>query len=102
MSYAVLDRTANVWTHRGSRDRLDLGLLSLRYLLANSRGLGNKSDRIPAEPGSSVNTAHGGPTTAQAGLDTFWTSMGCNCPDQYRSALHVSVFPDLAALSPAE
>ena len=99
MSYAVLDRAANVRTHGGSGNRLDLGLLPLRYLLANSRSLGNQSDRISAEPSPAVNAAHGKPTTAPAGLDNFRAAVGCDCVDEYRSALHASVLPALAALS---
>src|SRR2546430_4284786 len=99
MSYAVLDRVANVGTRGGWANRLDLGLLPLRYLLANSRSLGNQSDRISAEPSPAVNAAHGKPTTAPAGLDNFRAAVGCDCVDEYRSALHASVLPALAALS---
>src|SRR2546430_13598718 len=99
MSYAVLDRVANVGTRGGWANRLDLGLLPLRYLLANSGSLGTQSDRISAEPSPAVNAAHGKPTTAPAGLDNFRAAVGCDCVDEYRSALHASVLPALAALS---
>ena len=99
MSYAVLDRAANVRTHGGSGNRLDLGLLPLRYLLANSRSLGNQSDRISAEPSPAVNAAHGKPTTAPAGLDNFRAAVGCDCADEYGSPVHVSILPALAHVS---
>src|SRR5882724_10026136 len=96
MSYAVRDRKANVWTHRGPRSRLDLGLIPVRYLLADSRGLGDEPDRIPAEPGSAIDTAHSRPTATIAGLDNFRAAVGCDCADEYGSPVHASFLPALA------
>src|SRR2546430_5339219 len=101
MSHAVLDRAPNLWNYRCSRDRVGLGSLSLCYLLANSRGLGNRSDGIPAEPGFVVDTTHGGPQSSSAELDNLRTAMGCDSSGEHRSALHVPFLPALAALSPA-
>ena len=96
MSYALRDREANVWTQRGSSNRLDLGPVSLRYLLADARSLGNQSDRIPAEYGSTVDPTHGGPTATIAGLDNFRVAVGCDCVDEYGSPVHVPALPALA------
>ena len=75
------------------------GLLSLRYLLANSRSLGNKPDCLLAEWGFALDAPHGRPITKHAELDNLRAAVGCDCSNEYRGAFHVPLLPALAALS---
>src|SRR5256885_8090176 len=96
MPHAARHREANVWTHRGSRERMDLGHLSVCYLLANSRGLGNQFDRISAECGSVADIPNGRRINPHAGLDNLRAAVGRDCADEYGGPVHVPALPALA------
>src|SRR5438876_12130841 len=106
MSNAVPDWRKSLRRRGGSRRRMDLGIISLRNLLAHTRRLGNEPYRIFAESGAPVHLTHGGgfagrrsrhaPTSCMDSLQlSLWSVRGY----EFGSHLHDAVVLAMAGVS---
>src|SRR6266480_6844861 len=106
MSNAVPDWRNSLRRRGGSRRRMDLGIISLRNLLAHARRVGDEPYRIFAKSGAPAHLAHGrglaapGRTPALTScMDSLRLSLGSDRGDEYGSHLHDAFLLALAAVS---
>src|SRR5207237_580865 len=105
-SNAVPDWRNSLRRRGGSRRRTDLGIISLRNLLAHARRVGNEPYRIFAKSGAPAHLAHGRGLAAPwrtsaptSFMDSLRPSLGVDRGDEYGSHLHDTFLLALAAVS---
>src|SRR5437899_11616732 len=106
MSNAVPDWRNSLRRRGGSRRRMDLGIISLRNLLAHARRVGNEPYRIFAKSGAPAHLAHGRGLAAPGRMpaltsfmDSLRPSLGDDRGHDYGSHLHDAFLLALTALS---
>src|SRR5437016_8237798 len=106
MSNAVPDWRKSLRRRGGSSRRMDLGIISLRNLLAHTRRVGNEPYRIFAESGAPVHLTHGGGSAGRRSrhaptsfMDSLRPSLGRDRADEYRTHFHDAFLLAVAAVS---
>src|SRR5437867_13339887 len=106
MSNAVPDWRNSLRRRGGSRRRMDLGIISLRNLLAHARRVGNEPYRIFAKSGAPAHLAHGrglaaaGRTPAPTSfMDSLRPSLGVDRGDEYGSHVPAAILLALTDVS---
>src|SRR5207245_5148671 len=95
MSNAVPDWRNSLRRRGGSRRRMDLGIISLRNLLAHARRVGNEPYRFFAKSGAPAHLAHGRGLAAPwrtpaptSFMDSLRPSLGVDRGVEYGCNLH--------------